>query len=93
VELHLFKTAVPLLLILHVKDLDELERDHSFVLHTLSLEYVGELALANQFLNLEAVDDHAHVQHHIVRRVRLLIRLLRRHLGFRYNITARSNKV
>ena len=38
--------------------------------------------LTYQLLNLEAIDDHAYVQHYVVLRVRLLIfAVLRRKLG------------
>ena len=47
VELHLLETAISLLLILHVEDLDQLECHHPLVLYPLGFEHIGELPLAD----------------------------------------------
>lgn len=81
VELHFFQTAIPLLLILHIKDLDELQGDHSFVCGSLRFENVGEFALSDQFLYFKAIHNHAYMQHYIVADVwHVRIILLRSHL-------------
>jgi hypothetical protein len=65
-QLHLLQTAVALLLILHVEYLYQLQRNYLPVGDCLGLEDVGELALANELYDFEAVDDHAHMMHNVV---------------------------
>ena len=79
-QLYLLETAISLLFIFHVKDLDQFESHHSFVLYSFGFENIRKLSLANKFLNLKSIDDHADMKHHIIAGVRCLIFALRRHL-------------
>lgn len=46
VELHFLQTVVPLLFVVHVKNLDQLQSDDALVVLALCLKDIGELALA-----------------------------------------------
>ena len=87
VQLYFFQATVSLLLVLHVKDLYQLKSNYPFVSHTPGFEHVREFALSNQLQDLEAVDLHAYVEHHILLRIRLLVFRLLVHLGFACDIS------
>ena len=81
-KLDFLKTAVSLLLILHVKDFDKLECYHSTIRYSLGFEYIREFPLSDQLLNLKSIDDHAHMEHHIIACIwHVRIIFLRCHLG------------
>ena len=93
VQLNFFQAAVALFFVVHVEDFDQLQSHHALVRDSLGLEHIGELPLAcraaesavkwlltDHLANFEAVNYHAHVQHHIVLDIRLRVLVLRRHL-------------
>jgi len=80
-ELHLFETAISLLFILHIEDLDELECDYSLIRYSLRFENIREFTLPNKLLNFKSIYDHAHMEHNVIACVRLVrINFLRGHL-------------
>lgn len=82
-QLNFFETAVSLLFIFHIEYFDQFECDHTFVRDSLGFKNIGELSLTNQFLNFEAIDHHANVQHDVVAGIRdIWVIFLRGHLWF-----------